>query len=964
MKKRLLFIFPLLSVLINPLKVNYLNAAVESEKASYQDMVVRTAMNNGGLYTDATLVDYNIIHGSVKDNNLVNFTESQCVVGSNWTASLGSSTDNAYCNHWRLDSFNNDGIIAQVVAKQNVFVDVSRAALGGWPDNAQIGVYKLSGTTLSTISEFIATSSTPLTSYNFSDIALNKGEKLFYEFKTPSTVDNYRNLQQLPNFTFKLNSDGGSTEVPDTPIQIPTTDYSNESSIDLAKLSKEVVALKGEDVTLKDMKLNLLQGNIGGNIQGFSNYSINNDIVLISDTDSFEGTVSPAFNNYRIKTTEKDSALFKIEATSDIKLTITHPSCNEGWIDEHGQYFALHTLVDGKYYTQWEKPILSNIVAENQFGGEVMLKQGDVAYFEFGSNIANERNVNIAPVFTASTLEYDETIRNSQCKILSASLKDVVMEAVANNGGVYKATDMEIELLQGNVFTGTKTFKNYLSNNTGGLLSDSETFDGQDSAAFETWRMKTTNTSSAIIKVNAINDIKLDITHSAIDGGWIDEFGQYIGLYYKHNDSIYTIWNKPIVSSQLPENTYAGSVMLKQGDIAYYVFGSTQALERNVNLVPSFTSNIEDFNEEVRLSQCKIADEKIAMWDALTAVLNNDFNDVSYNLVNYGFYIGKVKEEEKCEVAVGDGSGTPDDALWNGDLTAGFLRWQIQCDVNKDAIMKITAKENVNITISHTAIWEDAWSTFTSVRYYVMDLDGSLANYKEIPVDINTKADYFAIDVNLLKNQVLYIDYYTRDDQYGSLNFAPVITVSNEKFDESKVIDFDFVRALNVVKENNIYELEDMLYEINEFDYSYSNYEKIKKIFSEAITAIQMANSEEEINSIVERVPSLVDEVITYADLNSYKNAALDEFEKYISSINSKDYSKDNYQLIENKIKEAKEAIKKAPTMTEIDNIIKNTKVYIENIDKKKSGCTGSSSSIAGLLLSALAIRLLKNIKR
>ena len=107
-------------------------------------------------------------------------------------------------------------------------------------------------------------------------------------------------------------------------------------------------------------------------------------------------------------------------------------------------------------------------------------------------------------------------------------------------------------------------------------------------------------------------------------------------------------------------------------------------------------------------------------------LLNNDFKDVSYNLVDYGFYIGKVKEEEKCEIAVGDGTGTADDALWNGDFTAGFLRWQIQCDVDKDAIMKITAKENVNIVVTHTPIWNDAWSTFTSVRYYVMDLDGTL----------------------------------------------------------------------------------------------------------------------------------------------------------------------------------------------------------------------------------------------
>ena len=60
-------------------------------------------------------------------------------------------------------------------------------------------------------------------------------------------------------------------------------------------------------------------------VKGFANYTINNDIVLISDTNSFEGQVSPSFANYRIKTTEKSSALFKISFRS-IKTTLLSTS--------------------------------------------------------------------------------------------------------------------------------------------------------------------------------------------------------------------------------------------------------------------------------------------------------------------------------------------------------------------------------------------------------------------------------------------------------------------------------------------------------------------------------------------------------------------------------------------------------------------------------------------------------------
>ena len=87
--------------------------------------------------------------------------------------------------------------------------------------------------------------------------------------------------------------------------------------------------------------------------------------------------------------------------------------------------------------------------------------------------------------------------------------------------------------------------------------------------------------------------------------------------------------------------------------------------------------------------------------------------------------------------------------------------------------------------------------------------------------------------------------------------------------------------------------------------------------------------------------------------VNIYKEAKRKDF-----------YSKDNYKLIESKIEEAKEAIKKAATMTDVDNIIKNSKIYIENINKKQSGCKGSSSSMALLMLSTLAMIILRNKKK
>ena len=57
MRKRILLIAPLFALAFVPKLINIVNAdAPRTENASYQDMIVRTAMNQGGAYS-GTLVD-------------------------------------------------------------------------------------------------------------------------------------------------------------------------------------------------------------------------------------------------------------------------------------------------------------------------------------------------------------------------------------------------------------------------------------------------------------------------------------------------------------------------------------------------------------------------------------------------------------------------------------------------------------------------------------------------------------------------------------------------------------------------------------------------------------------------------------------------------------------------------------------------------------------------------------------
>lgn len=550
----------------------------------------------------------------------------------------------------------------------------------------------------------------------------------------------------------------------------------------------------------------------------------------------------------------------------------------------------------------------------------------------------------------------------------SIDMNYLTKEIIKNEGQEVELKDMKLDLLCGNVLGQMSKFTNYIQDGDSYLISNDTTFAGTTSASFQPWRLKTTSSQSAIFKITAKNNIKLSITHPKMERGWIDEHGQYFALYTNCNDKMYLQWSKDIKSLPQDENSYGGDVMLKEGDSAYYVFGSTIANERNIEVIPVFSSSVNDYDETIRNSQMEFkGSEKINMWDALTATINNNYDPVNYNSVKYGFYYGTVLEYEKFSYHEGTGDGSPKDSLWtqvtHSDGGSGFLRWQIQCDDGKDAIIVISALQDTNLTIAHTAIWDDPWSKHTIVKYYGMDEELNQILIKECPIVNNSGENYFSIDVNLRTNESLIIDYSSLNGQYGSLNFAPVVTSSPELFDETKALDFSIIKALAKVKSEKITSLTELFESLDELDYSLNNWGNIENTYNEAITAIKSAQDETTLLEYYNNAFNFIKDTKTLTqeneELKAYKQEKIAELDKYYSEINSKEYSKENYELITTKVTEFKEKINKATTKTSINTLYKNVISQIEKIEKvEKKGCKGSMSQ--GMIsLAALSILLL-----
>ena len=186
------------SLIVN--KTNTVNAEDKiTETVTYTDMIVRTALNNGEMYTDGKLADYSIVHGKVSTNSINKFTT--CIGNAaSWTGSLGTSSDDAYATNGQINTINDDGVIAMVTAKEDIEININKEKDGGWTQVCTLSIYKGDSLGISELKVVELGDPSPVSDYNFT-YDLLKGETLYYEFRMP-WGGVHRNLQELPTFTF------------------------------------------------------------------------------------------------------------------------------------------------------------------------------------------------------------------------------------------------------------------------------------------------------------------------------------------------------------------------------------------------------------------------------------------------------------------------------------------------------------------------------------------------------------------------------------------------------------------------------------------------------------------------------------------------------------------------------------------------------------------------------------------
>ena len=264
------------------------------------------------------------------------------------------------------------------------------------------------------------------------------------------------------------------------------------------------------------------------------------------------------------------------------------------------------------------------------------------------------------------------------------------------------------------------------------------------------------------------------------------------------------------------------------------------------------------------------------------------------------------------------------------------------------------------------------WATFTAIRYYAVDSDGTRVLLKNLSVNAGMSADYFNISINLQKGQTLFIDYYTTDGEWGSLDFRPVVTASLEDYNENAVVDFSAIRALDTLKAEKIDALNEIFDGLDEYDYSINNWGKIQNFIDEALIAIEEAQTSAEINELYNSAVANVEAVKTSAEekieLDAYKKVKIEELNGVVAALNKDNYTEENWKSIVDKVEDITTKINNAKNKTNVDTLLANAKTFINNVPKtannSSNGCGGSVISQLFGLITLLSILVISKKKR
>jgi hypothetical protein len=311
------------------------------------------------------------------------------------------------------------------------------------------------------------------------------------------------------------------------------------------------------------------------------------------------------------------------------------------------------------------------------------------------------------------------------------------------------------------------------------------------------WQWRATSPIATIFKLTASADVKLTVSMDAdVTGQWATSSAF---IYTAENtDGTQKVIRTLPVTATIPKGSAYATVHLAKGESFYLSYESSGGT-MTATFMPIITLSAKDYNALERPDYSAQPDttpsdsaQTLTYSDMLSAVVGANGADASSDYLAYGFSYGDFfggGELRAFPKVFGTGENDPGDILAEPDTVAGagdamnaLWRWQWRMTDPYDTVMKITAKEDLRLSVSMGSAQTSQWAFSSAFVYVTEDTEGKRTEIKRIAVTETIPAESASAAVSLAKGESLYIVYTSTVASTQTASFTPVFTADPEGF--------------------------------------------------------------------------------------------------------------------------------------------------------------------------------------
>ncbi len=366
----------------------------------------------------------------------------------------------------------------------------------------------------------------------------------------------------------------------------------------------------------------------------------------------------------------------------------------------------------------------------------------------------------------------------------------LVSQAAAANGAPVSAIGDSIEytMLTGDFF-GDGVLSQFTTMSGSMLGSDSQP------VCVWPWQIKVTGGSDFVLKITAKQNLYMNLWQNA------DTTSTWVGntqiSYVVENAKGTRVTLKTLnVEVNVPITTaqYDTHLHLKAGDTAYIIYHKTDEHSATYASNMRVTVNTDAFDASQR-TYFPVVTTTLAHTDMVSAQVAAGGAPVDAENVTYQYLYGDVAGQLNAFTEFsGNGSGGADDIVGNPGSDNAVWRWQWRAGDAGDTVLKITAAEDLKLSLSHldSIPVENIWAFHSTFLLYAANEDGTLVQLAEYPVEAPMNTAAMNAEIHMAAGDSVYLVYGLKDYGNGQVTtgLMPRFTADPKAYDASLRTDF------------------------------------------------------------------------------------------------------------------------------------------------------------------------------